>query len=61
MSQWISFLLCLAAIAAVILVSRTFGRVVGMFAAATCGVSVALVMPPALSFQVESFSDQLSL
>jgi hypothetical protein len=56
-----SLLICLASLAAVIAMSRYFGRVAGIFTAATCGVSVAFVMPPAFSFEIDSIADQTTL
>ena len=54
-------IVCFAALLAVVMVSRLFGRAAGIFAAATCGASVAYVMPPAFSFEVDSFLDQIVL
>ncbi|HZL57257.1 MAG TPA: hypothetical protein VFC21_09260 [Bryobacteraceae bacterium] len=61
MPEPLSMCLCCAAIVAVILASRSFGRLIGMLAAATCGASVAFVMPPAFSFQVDGWFDQVVL
>lgn len=56
-----SALLCAAAIVAVRLACRAYGRVAGMLAVATCGVSVAWILPPAFSLQVGSFFDRFIL
>ena len=61
MAQPYCLMLCCGALVAVLLVSRAYGRFIGMFAAATCGVSVAWVMPPSFSFQVDGFLDQFAL
>ena len=61
MPQPVSMIVCFAALLAVVMVSRLFGRAAGIFAAATCGASVAYVMPPAFSFEVDSFLDQIVL
>ncbi|HKD10020.1 MAG TPA: hypothetical protein VKB79_29200 [Bryobacteraceae bacterium] len=54
-------LLCGLAIAAVIVLSRMYGRAIATVAAATCGVSVAVVMPPAFSLAVDRLADQATL
>ncbi len=61
MPQPISTFLCFAAVIAVVMVARFYGRMAGMLAAATCGASVAFAMPPAFSFEVDSFLDQAIL
>src|SRR5580700_6836663 len=61
MPQPVSTLICFLAVIAVVVVARLYGRTVGMLAAATCGASVAFVMPPAFSFEVDSFLDQALL
>ena len=58
MAQPVSTLICFLAVIGVVMVARYYGRTVGMLAAATCGASVAYVMPPAFSFEVDSFLDQ---
>jgi hypothetical protein len=54
-------LLCGLAIAAVVALSRVYGRAIGTVAAATCGVSVAVAMPPAFSLEVDRLGDQATL
>src|SRR5215472_12147612 len=54
-------LLCSLAIAAVVALSRAYGRAIGTVAAATCGVSVAVAMPPAFSLAVDGLADQATL
>jgi hypothetical protein len=61
MAQPVSTFICFLAVIGVVMVARHYGRTVGMLAAATCGVSVAFVMPPAFSFEVDSFLDQALL
>lgn len=61
MAQLVSTFICFAAVIAVVMVARLYGRMVGMLAAATCGASVAYVMPPAFSFEVDSILDQVLL
>src|SRR5215472_285355 len=59
--QMTFLLLCGLAIAAVIVLSRMYGRAIATVAAATCGVSVAVVMPPAFSLAVDRLADQATL
>jgi hypothetical protein len=61
MAQPVSTFICFLAVIGVVMVARLYGRTVGMLAAATCGASVAYVMPPAFSFEVDSFLDQALL
>lgn len=61
MAQPYYVLFCFGALAGVIAASRAYGRFIGVFAAAACGVSVAWIMPPTFSFQVHGFPDQFAL
>jgi hypothetical protein len=61
LGQPVSTFICFAAVIAVVLLARLYGRAVGMVAAATCGVSVAWAMPPAFSLEVDSLLDQAVL
>jgi hypothetical protein len=54
-------LLCGLAIVGVFVLSRAYGRAIGTVAAATCGVSVAVAMPPAFSLAVDGIADQATL
>jgi hypothetical protein len=58
MAQPVSTFICFLAVVGVVMVARLYGRTVGMLTAATCGASVAYVMPPAFSFEVDSFLDR---
>src|SRR5262252_7843661 len=53
--------LCALAIAAVVLLSKAYGRAIATVAAATCWVSVAVAMPPAFSLAVDRLADQATL
>jgi len=53
--------LCGLAVVAVVVLSRAYGRAIGTVAAATCGVSVAVAMPPAFSLEVDRLADQATL
>ena len=59
--QMAFLLLCGLGIAAVVVLSKIYGRRIATVAAATCGVSVAVAMPPAFSFAVDRLADQATL